>query len=234
MRLHRRVAVEGTEFASLAAEMTNVSVVVGTTQILSDVSLSVSRGDVIGLFGPSGSGKSTLLHTLGGLVVPVAGSVSIAGERVDTLTPADRAALRLRHIGFVFQFGHLIPELTALQNVALVPRLVGVSRREASEAAMGLLGSLGMAQLADRRPGELSGGELQRVAVARALAGDPSIVLADEPTGALDTENGHNVVNLLFDLVADIGCALIIASHDVSVIARTDRVVRLGDGRTHE
>ncbi len=220
--------------ATSAVVLEAVSVDLDGHRILSDVSLVVGAGDVVGLSGPSGSGKSTLLHTIGGLIPPAAGSVTLGGERLDALTPTERAALRLRQVGFVFQFGHLLPELSALDNVAVVLRLQGQSRAAARDQARTLLDGLGLGALAERRPGQLSGGELQRVAVARALIARPAVVLADEPTGALDSANGNVVLDLLLSAVAAQRCALIIASHDESVIGATGRVVRMRDGRLEE
>ena len=217
--------------SSAAVEVEGVSVVLGGNRVLSNITMRLARGEIAGLMGPSGAGKSTLLHTIAGLVLPAAGSVSLEGIRLEALSAEDRAAVRLRHCGFVFQFGNLIPELTALDNVALVRRLSGSSRTAARAAASALLSDLGLSRLADRRPGELSGGELQRVSVARALVGDPGVVLADEPTGALDSRNGRIVLDLLLDLVVGRGCALILASHDIGVIGSADYLVQLKDGR---
>ena len=203
-----------------------------TITALDDVSLTVEAGEVVGLAGPSGSGKSTLLHCLAGVLVPSAGSVSLLGEPIAELSPRERAELRRQHIGFVFQRFHLLDSLTARQNVT-VPLLEStLSRRERRSRGAELLAAIGLEDRTDHRPPQLSGGERQRVAVARALAGEPSVIFADEPTGELDSAAGQQVLDLLTDLTAD--AAVVIASHDEAALDRTDRLLRLTDGQIQQ
>ncbi|MFE9957085.1 ABC transporter ATP-binding protein [Micromonospora sp. NPDC005299] len=203
----------------------------GLTCALDGVDLSVERGDSIAIIGSSGSGKSTLLHCLSGLVMPGEGRVWFSGRDLKTMPDAERSALRRQRFGFVFQFGHLVPELTALENVSLNLRLSGVGRRPAEETARSWLRDLGVEELARRRPGEMSGGQQQRVAVARALAPDPDVIFADEPTGALDTANGELVLDLLIQQVRNRRCALVMVTHDDKIAAYAEREVVLRDGR---
>lgn len=199
-----------------------------TVTALSDVSLTVERGEFVGLSGPSGSGKSTLVHLLAGLDEPTSGTVTLAGEDASALSDRQLTRLRLEQVGIVFQRFHLLPSLTARANVALPLVERGVGKRERRERASDLLGRVGLGDRIDHRPGELSGGEQQRVAVARALAGDPLVVFADEPTGELDTDTGAVILDLLADLAED--RAVVVASHDERALDRTDRVIRLRDG----
>ena len=171
----------------------------GLTEALRGVDLAVGRGEILAIMGPSGSGKSTLLHCLAGILAPDHGSVELDGRRIDDLGEDERSTLRRTEFGFVFQFGQLVPELPAVENAALPLLLNGRSRREALDVARSWLARLGLERLADRRPGELSGGEAQRVAIARALAIAPRVVFADEPTGSLDSFAGEQVMNLLTD-----------------------------------
>lgn len=203
----------------------------GSTRALDGVDVSVDRGEVVAVMGPSGSGKSTLLHVLAGLLRPDEGEVWLDGTRIDTLSDRERSALRLRRMGFVFQFGDLVPELTLAENVALPVRLLGLPRRQAQEQAADLLGQLGVGDVADRRLVEVSGGQAQRAAVARALVHQPDVVLADEPTGALDTVTGELVLESLLGAADKRGVAVVLVTHELSVAAWASRSVSLRDGR---
>jgi putative ABC transport system ATP-binding protein len=202
----------------------------GRTTALDGASIAVGPGEIVALLGPSGSGKSTLLHCLAGIVVPDAGVVTYRGQRLDNLADEQRSALRREDFGFVFQFGSLVPELSAVDNVALPLRLTGRRARSARAQAMEWLGRLEIADLADQRPGEMSGGQGQRVAVARALVSGPRVVFADEPTGALDSYNGERVMTLLTDVVREQGASLVLVTHEIRVAAYADREVVLRDG----
>jgi putative ABC transport system ATP-binding protein len=203
----------------------------GASTVLSDVNVAVSPGETLAITGPSGSGKSTLLHCLAGILRPDEGVVRLGAERVDTLSEGARTALRLQRMGFVFQFGQLLPELPAVENVALPLMLGGVARREAVRRAAAWFPSLGLAGLELRRPGQLSGGQEQRVAIARALVAEPAVVFADEPTGALDSATGRRVVELLCGLAVRTGTALVVVTHAPDVAAACHRSVALRDGR---
>jgi putative ABC transport system ATP-binding protein len=181
--------------------------------------------------GPSGSGKSTLLHCLAGILPPDAGSVAYEGRELTTMSDRERSALRRRDFGFVFQFGQLVPELDCVENVALPLRLEGVRRREAERRATRWLERLEVAALAAKRPGDISGGEGQRVAVARALATEPRVLFADEPTGALDSLNGERVMELLTAAARDHGAAVVLVTHEPRVAAYADRQIVVRDGR---
>ncbi|GIF44147.1 ABC transporter ATP-binding protein [Actinoplanes xinjiangensis] len=198
---------------------------------LRDVSLTIAAGEAVAILGPSGSGKSTLLNLVAGLDAPSAGSVSVAGVRVDTLSEAGSARYRRATIGMVFQFFNLLDDLTVADNVMLPAQLAGMSRGAAERRAAELLGTLGVDRHATAYPGRLSGGERQRVAVARALMNRPALLLADEPTGALDSASGEDVQRLLADLHAD-GQTIILVTHDTALAnACATRTVRLADGR---
>ncbi|WP_049911420.1 ABC transporter ATP-binding protein [Halorubrum lipolyticum] len=203
-----------------------------TVTAVADVSLAVSRGEFVGLAGPSGSGKSTLLHLLAGLDVPTSGTVTLAGRDVGSLSPRGRTALRLDHVGVVFQHFHLLSSLSARANVAAPLIELGHSKRQRRERATTLLERVGLGDRIDHKPGELSGGERQRVAVARALSTAPDLVIADEPTGELDTATGARVLDVLADVASD--CAVIVASHDHQALDRVERVIRLRDGRRED
>lgn len=201
---------------------------------LHEVSLTVERGESVAVLGPSGSGKSTLLHLIAGLDRPDAGTVTVDGVRVDRLGEAASALHRRARIGMVFQFFHLLDDLTVADNVALPARLAGTARREADRRAAELLGLLGVDRHARAHPGRLSGGERQRVAVARALVNRPALLLADEPTGALDTAAGQDVSRLLAELNAD-GQTVVLVTHDLALARScTNRTVRIADGRITE
>jgi putative ABC transport system ATP-binding protein len=214
----------------LAGESLAVSF--GPTPALVGASLVLRPGEVVALLGPSGSGKSTLLHCLAGILRPDAGSVHYRGRRLDSASDAARSRIRRDDFGFVFQFGQLVPELTAAENVALPLRLAGMSAAEARTRAADWLAKVDVAELAGRRPGELSGGQQQRVAVARALVGGPRVVFADEPTGALDSFNGEVVMDLLTSTARQLGAAVVLVTHDHRVAAYSDREVVVRDGRT--
>jgi lipoprotein-releasing system ATP-binding protein len=208
--------------------------------VLHGVDVEAERGEFVAVIGASGSGKSTLLHVLGLLDGPDAGTVILDGRRIDNLPDRQRDVLRNRTFGFIFQFYHLLPELTALENV-MMPQLIrhGVwsylaNRRTIRKEATGLLERVGLGHRLDHHPSELSGGELQRAAIARALAGGPSILLADEPTGNLDAVTGSTVLDLLRDLNRERGLTMIMVTHDQQIAQQADRVVRLAEGRIEE
>jgi ABC-type lipoprotein export system ATPase subunit len=198
-------------------------------RVLDGADLSVEAGEIVAVLGRSGSGKSTLLHLIGGLDRPEAGTVEVAGERVTGAGERRLSALRRRHVGFVFQFFHMLPELSGEANVLLAARVRGA---DAGAVARGraLVDRLGLREVAESLPHQLSGGEQQRFAIARALVNDPSVVLADEPTGNLDVQAGADVLGLLRDLAAE-GRAVVLVTHEASAAGIADRVLRLEDGR---
>jgi putative ABC transport system ATP-binding protein len=199
-----------------------------TVTALDSVSLDAAGGEVVGVAGPSGSGKSTLLHLLAGLDTPTAGRIEIRGTDVGALSARRRTTFRREHVGMVFQRFHLLPALTARENVALPLIQAGISRADRRSRATELLDAVGLGDRASHYPSALSGGEQQRVAIARALAADPAVVIADEPTGELDRETGERVLDLLTDVSDD--RVIIVASHDEYTLDRTGRVVNLRDG----
>jgi putative ABC transport system ATP-binding protein len=211
---------------------TGVSKAFGTTQALSDATLSIAAGEMVAVMGPSGSGKSTLLHCLAGIVRPDEGGVRYREEQLGTASDARLSALRRSEFGFVFQFGQLVPELSCRENVALPLRLDGVGRRDAERRAAAWLQRLEVGDLARKTPGQVSGGQGQRVAVARALATEPRVLFADEPTGALDSLNGERVMQLLSEAARDTGAAVVLVTHEPRVAAYSDREVVVRDGRT--
>jgi putative ABC transport system ATP-binding protein len=203
----------------------------GRTPALTGASLAVAPGEIVAVMGPSGSGKSTLLYCLAGILAPPRGEVWLDGERLDTLTDSRRSELRRSEFGFVFQFGQLVPELTVADNIAL-PLLLGRVRRKAAYArAAAWLPRLGLDGLGGRRTGELSGGQAQRVAVARALVAQPKVVFADEPTGSLDTLTGELVMELLVGLAREEQTTVVLVTHDSRVAAYADRQVVVRDGK---
>lgn len=203
----------------------------GPTVALAEVSLSLLEGEILAILGPSGSGKSTLLLCLAGILPPDEGDVWFRDRSLSSLSDAARSSLRRREFGFVFQLGQLLPELTGEENVALPLLLGGIGRREARSRARALLEELGVLDVADKRPGEMSAGQGQRVAVARALVGEPAVIFADEPTGALDSRNARQVMDLLVGAVHARGTAILLVTHDEDVAARADRRILLRDGR---
>jgi putative ABC transport system ATP-binding protein len=203
----------------------------GQTPALRGASVSAAPGEILAVMGPSGSGKSTLLHCLAGILVPEAGEVWYDGRRVDTLDEPRRSTLRRDQFGFVFQFGQLVPELTAEENVALPLLLGGVRRPAALTKARGWFERLGLAGLEQRRSGELSGGEAQRVALARGLVAEPEVLFADEPTGSLDSLAGEQVMDLLVLAAREHGVTVILVTHEPRVAAYADREVIVRDGR---
>ena len=208
----------------------------GQVRALAGVDLEIPAGQSVAIMGPSGSGKSTLLHCLAGILVPDAGEVRLGDLTISGLRDAQRSRVRRERLGFVFQDGQLLPELPARENVALPLLLRGVSRGEALRRADEWLGRLGLGAgsgLAGRRPGEMSGGQAQRVAIARAMVHDPSVVFADEPTGALDQATGHEVLQILTTTTAMAGATLVVVTHDAQAPRRCTRLADLRDARVH-
>jgi putative ABC transport system ATP-binding protein len=216
---------------STLLEAVDVTLSFGPTPALRGATLAVEAGEVLAVMGPSGSGKSTLLHCLAGILVPEAGEVRFDGRRVDALTEADRSTLRRERFGFVFQFGQLVPELTAEENVALPLLLAGVRRQEALAEARAWFDRLDLDGLGGRRSGELSGGQAQRVALARGLVADPTVLFADEPTGSLDSLAGEQVMGLLTAAARERGTTVVLVTHDPRVAAYAGREVVVRDGR---
>ena len=215
-------------------EAIDVHVSFGPTPALQGATLAVERGEFLAIMGPSGSGKSTLLHCLAGLLTPDRGQVRFDGRRIDDLPDRQRTQLRRTDFGFVFQFGQLIPELTATDNIAMPLLLHGSRRGPALRTARAWLPRLGLSELGLRRTGELSGGQAQRIAIARALVMQPRVLFADEPTGALDTLAGEQVMALLTEIARDAGTTVILVTHDPRVAAYADRVVQVTDGAVSE
>ncbi|HZM83917.1 MAG TPA: ABC transporter ATP-binding protein [Candidatus Limnocylindrales bacterium] len=212
-------------------EARNIVLSFGATPALRGASVSVARGEILAIMGPSGSGKSTLLHCLAGILVPDSGEILFDGKRVDKLSETQRSTLRRDHFGFVFQFGQLVPELTVEENVALPLLLSGTRRKQALPEAGVWLERLGLEGLEKRRSGELSGGQAQRVALARALVAGPEVLFADEPTGALDTLTGEQVMDLLVASAREQGTTVILVTHEPRVAIYADREVTVRDGR---
>ncbi|QEM81360.1 ABC transporter ATP-binding protein [Halomonas binhaiensis] len=202
--------------------------------VLDDLSLQVRAGERVAVVGSSGSGKTTLLNLLGGLDLPSAGEVNVGGTVLHELSEAEIGLFRNQHIGFVYQFHHLLAEFSAVENVALPLIIRGQRKKAAEEQAMRLLSRVGMEARADHKPGELSGGERQRVAIARALVTDPSLMLMDEPTGNLDQHTAASILSLIDELAATARCAFVIVTHDQGLAAHQDRVLRLDEGRLHQ
>jgi putative ABC transport system ATP-binding protein len=202
----------------------------GATPALRGASVAVAAGEIVAVMGPSGSGKSTLLHCLAGILVPDDGEVLFAGRRIDRLPESERSALRRDRFGFVFQFGQLVPELTAEENVALPLLLAGVRRGEALRRVRPWFGRLDLGGLEGRRSGELSGGQAQRIALARGLVAGPEVLFADEPTGALDSLTGEHVMDLLVGAAREHGTTVVLVTHEARVAAYADREVVVRDG----
>ena len=199
--------------------------------VLQGIDLNIYKGQILAIVGPSGAGKSTLLHCLGTLDLPSSGRIRLGNEELTTMSSTRLAAVRNRDIGFVFQFHHLLPEFTALENLMIPGLIQGRSKKEMEKRALALLEEVGLEKRATHRPGELSGGEQQRVAVARALALDPKLVLADEPTGNLDTATSDSIHDLFFQINRDHGTTIVVVTHNPAFAERMPRVVGLRDGR---
>ncbi|WP_172639026.1 ABC transporter ATP-binding protein [Streptomyces tailanensis] len=206
----------------------------GPTTALDGAEFSIHPGEVVAVMGPSGSGKSTLLHCLAGIVPPDSGSIIYNGREMATMSDTERSALRRSEFGFVFQFGQLVPELTCVENVALPLRLNGTSRKEAEKTALGWMQRLEVDDLARKRPGEISGGQGQRVAVSRALVTSPRVLFADEPTGALDSLNGERVMELLTEAARSTNAAVVLVTHEARVAAYSDREIVVRDGKSRD
>jgi lipoprotein-releasing system ATP-binding protein len=203
----------------------------GQVHVLKGVDLVLGKGEIVSIVGPSGSGKSTLLHILGTLDRPDKGDINITGQKINGLTDKQLAAFRNKHIGFVFQFHHLLPEFTAIENVCIPGWINGRSTKEVAVRAQQLLESLGLGHRLDNKPGALSGGEQQRVAVARALINDPQIIFADEPTGNLDSANASDLHHLFFDLREKYNQTFLIVTHNEELAQRSDKVFHMKDGK---
>ena len=211
-------------------ELDNITRSFGSLQVLKGISLTVNRGEVISITGPSGAGKTTLLQIMGSLDKPDGGRVMYDGQDITRMNEKEISAFRNRHIGFVFQFHQLLPEFTALENITIPMLIAGQGMRAANTRAKELLELLGLAERANHKPAELSGGEKQRIAVARALANQPDVILADEPSGSLDTKNKEELHKLFFSLRDKIGQTFVIVTHDESLASMTDRTIHLLDG----
>lgn len=203
----------------------------GSLQVLKGIDLTINKGEVVSIVGPSGAGKTTLLQIMGTLDKPDAGRIVLNEVEVNRLKDKEQAAFRNKEIGFVFQFHQLLPEFTALENVMIPSLINGISGKNARKEAEAMLDFLGLSERASHKPAELSGGEKQRVAVARALINHPSVVLADEPSGSLDTQNKEELHRLFFELRDKLGQTFVIVTHDESLAAQTDRTIHLIDGR---
>ena len=212
-------------------EATNIEKYYDKLHVLKGVDISIGKGEIVSIVGSSGAGKSTLLHILGTLDAPGKGEVVLNGKRIDKLSGKALAKSRNAHIGFIFQFHHLLPEFTALENVCIPGWIAGAKRKDTEQKAIELLKSLGLGERMQNKPHQLSGGEQQRVAVARALINNPDIVMADEPTGNLDPVTSDQVFAALMALVRETGLSALIATHNMELAARMDRVVRLDKGR---
>lgn len=213
-----------------AIQATGIHRQFGTLEVLKGVSISVEKGKMVAIVGKSGSGKSTLLHILGTLDSPDSGQVSICGIPVTGLKSKPLASLRSKHLGFVFQFHHLLPEFTAMENIAMPSLITGTSKKDAFKRARELLGYLHLSDRAEHKPSQLSGGEQQRVAIGRALMNEPDIILADEPSGNLDTETSLQVHQLLRSITTDMGKSLVIVTHNTELASLSDEIYEMKDG----
>ena len=218
------------DYKAIMIKLEGITKSFGSLQVLKGIDLESNKGEIISIVGPSGAGKTTLLQIMGTLDEPDAGVVQIDGTMVSRMKEKELSAFRNKNIGFVFQFHQLLPEFTALENVMIPALIAGVSSKEAHERAMKILDFMGLVDRASHKPNELSGGEKQRVAVARALINDPAVILADEPSGSLDTHNKEDLHQLFFDLRDRLGQTFVIVTHDEGLAKITDRTVHIVDG----
>ena len=218
------------DYKAIMIKLEGITKSFGSLQVLKGIDLEINKGEIVSIVGPSGAGKTTLLQIMGTLDEPDAGVVQIDGTVVSRMKEKELSAFRNKNIGFVFQFHQLLPEFTALENVMIPALIAGVSSKEAHERAMKILDFMGLVDRASHKPNELSGGEKQRVAVARALINDPAVILADEPSGSLDTHNKEDLRQLFFDLRDRLGQTFVIVTHDEGLAKITDRTVHMVDG----
>ena len=218
------------DYKAIMIKLEGITKSFGSLQVLKGIDLEINKGEIVSIVGPSGAGKTTLLQIMGTLDEPDAGVVQIDGTVVSRMKEKELSAFRNKNIGFVFQFHQLLPEFTALENVMIPALIAGVSSKEAHERAMKILDFMGLVDRASHKPNELSGGEKQRVAVARALINDPAVILADEPSGSLDTHNKEDLHQLFLDLRDRLGQTFVIVTHDEGLAKITDRTVHIVDG----